>query len=193
MVKIGIIGLVPYSEITKYFANVNVLEFVEDIYNKFIEKHNFKKSDIILVSNGYPWISHIPVSLFLANDENIKNGSLEDEYAGIELCMPTEHSAKTKLFLNTHEGRNLSEIHKKYKEVSKIDSLDELSRIVQAQKSNKKSIIKRGFKQANTMMVRNCDYVLVFGLCETPEGEIWDKILCGREYYDIQVFSKVKN
>jgi hypothetical protein len=185
MVKIGIIGLIPYSEITKYFANVNVLEYVENIYNNFIEKHNFKKSDIVLVSNGYPWISHVPVSLFLANSENIKNGGSEVEYAGIELCMPTEVSSKTKLFLNTHEGRTLNETHKKYKEASEIDSLENLSRIVQAQKSNKKSIIKRGFKQANTMMVRNCDYLLVFGLCETPEDELWNKILCAKEYYNI--------
>ena len=185
MVKIGIIGLVPYTEITKYFTNVKVLEYVENIYNEFIEKHNFKRSDIILVSNGYPWISHVPVSLFLANGEDIKEGRSEDEYAGIELCMPTEVSPKTKLFLNTHEGRTLNETHTKYKEASLIDSLDNLARIVQAQKSNKKSIIKRGFKQANTLMVRNCDHVLVFGLDVAPCGELWDKILCAKEYYNI--------
>lgn len=185
MVKIGIVSLIPYSEITKYFANIPILEYVEDVYNKFIEKHNLKKSDIILVSNGYPWIAHVPVSLFLANSEDIKAGKSDDEYAGIELCMPTEVNSKTKLFLNTHEGRTLNINHNKYKEESSIDSLDNLARIVQAQKSNKKSIIKRGFKQANTMMVRNCDYVLAFGLSDNSEGEFWDKILCAKEYYNI--------
>lgn len=191
MVKIGIVALIPYGEITKYFANVKILEYVENTYNSFIEGHKFKKSDIILVSNGYPWINHVPVTLFLVNSEKIKDVSLEkedkelDEYAGIELCMPTEVNSKTKSFLNTHEGRTLNLTHGKYKEVSEIDSLDNLARIVQAQKSNKKSIIKRGFKQANTMMVRNCDHILVFGLTAEPEGEFWDKILCEKEYYDI--------
>ena len=190
MVKIGIVTLIPYTEITKYFANVKALEYVETIYNTFIEKYKFLKSDIILVSNGYPWINHVPVSLFLANSENFKNMDLKDggtdnEYAGIELCMPTEVNPKTKLFLNTHEGRTLNITHNKYKEVSLIDSLDNLARIVQARKSNKKSIIKRGFKQANTMMVRNCDYILVFGISDKPDGEFWDKIQCEKEYYDI--------
>lgn len=185
MVKIGIIGLIPYSELVKYFTNTKVLEYVESVYGEFIKKQDFKKSDIILVSNGYPWIYHVPVSLFLANSENIKNGGLEDEYAGIELCMPIDVNPKTKQFLNTHEGRTLNEVHGKYKEISSIDSLENLARIVQAKKSNKKSIIKRGFKQANTLMVRNCDHILVFGLSETPKGDLWDKILCAKEYYNI--------
>jgi hypothetical protein len=185
MVKIGIVALIPYGEITKYFANVQVLEYVENTYNVFIEGRKFNKSDIILVSNGYPWINHVPVTLFLANSEKDVGIEKEDEYAGIELCMPTEVNSKTKSFLNTHEGRTLNLTHGKYKEVSQIDSLDNLARIVQAQKSNKKSIIKRGFKQANTMMVRNCDHILVFGLTAEPEGEFWDKIHCEKEYYDI--------
>jgi len=188
MVKIGIIGLVSHTEISKYFSNSKILEYVESVYNEYITRLDLKKSDIILVSNGYPWINHIPVSLFLSNSSNVKDGKTSepyDEYAGIELCMPTDLNPKTRQFLNTHEGRSLNESHTKYKEVSSIDSLDNLARILQAKKPNKKSIIKRGFKQANTLMVRNCDHVLVFGFGESPEGELWDKILCVKEYWNI--------
>ena len=101
--------------------------------------------------------------------------------------MPTKINHKTQNFLNTHEGRSLNELHNKYKEISSIDSLNNLSRIVQAQKTNKKSIIKRGFKQANTLMVHNCNYVLVFGLSDFPDVEIWNKILCEKEYYTLKM------
>ena len=37
------------------------------------------------------------------------------------------------------------------------------------------------------MMVRNCDHVLVFGLTDAPESELWDKILCNKEYYKISL------
>lgn len=173
MVKIGIITPISIHDLTKHLNNIAVFEYVEQVYKDFIEKNNFKKSDITLVSNGYPWINHIPVSIFLK----------DEEYAGIELCMPTEINSKEKQFLNTHEGRVLNELHKKYKDISNIDSLDNLSRIVQARKPNKKQIIKRGYKQANTLMVRNCDYVLVFGFSDIPEGELWNKILCNKEYF----------
>ena len=188
MVKIGIITTIPYAQLSKYFNNLKILEYVEKVYNDFINEYNFKKSDIILISNGYPWIDHIPVNLFLTNEEqnkSINDKDINEQYEGIELCMPTEINHKTQQFLNTHEGRSLNELHNKYKEMSAIDSLNNLSRIVQAKKSNKKSIIKRGFKQANTLMVRNCDYVLVFGLSEVPDSEIWNKILCKKEYYNI--------
>ena len=188
MVKIGIMTTIPYVQLLKNFDNSKILEYVESVYNDFIKKHNFKKSEIILISNGYPWIDHIPVVLFLTNENNENNNDKDDMYSGIELCMPTEINHKTQNFLNTHEGRSLNELHNKYKEISTIDSLNNLSRIVQAKKTNKKSIIKRGFKQANTSMVRNCDYVLAFGLEEAPNCEIWNKILCGKEYYTIGNF-----
>jgi hypothetical protein len=188
MVKIGILTTIKYAELSKRFDNSKVLEYVETVYNEYIKTHDLKKSDIILVSNGYPWIDHVPVSLFLKNEDNtndVNNNEPIDKYAGIELCMPTEINHKTQTFLNTHEGRSLNTSHNKYKEISSIDSLNNLSRIVQAKKSNKKSIIKRGFTQANTLMVRNCDLVLVFGSEEIPSGELWNKILCEKEYYAI--------
>lgn len=197
MVKIGIITTISYDQLSKNFDNSKILEYVESVFNDFTNKHNFKKSDIILISNGYPWIDHVPVSLFLSSEdknknknknEDVNNNNTVDEYVGIELCMPTEINHKTQNFLNTHEGRSLNNLHNKYKEISGVDSLNNLSRIVQAKKSNKKSIIKRGFKQANTVMVRNCDYVLVFGLPEMADSEIWNKILCEKEYYSIKSF-----
>lgn len=178
MVKIGIITPILVHDLPKYMNNTKVLEYVEQVYNEFIENNGFKKSDITLVSNGYPWINHIPLSLFLKTD-------IADAYAGIELCMPTEISPKERKFLNTHEGRVLNDLFSKYKEITDIDGLDNLARIVEARKPNKKQIVKRGYKQANTMMVRNCDYVLFFGFTEFPESELWDKILCNKEYYNI--------
>lgn len=181
MVKIGITTTIPYFELDKKFDNLKVLEYAKTVYDNFVKNNNFKNSDIILITNGYPWIDHLPVTLFLSNEINKEN-----EYMGIELCMPTDINRKTKLFLNTHEGRSLNNLHNKYKEIALIDSLDNLSKIVQEKKSNKKSIIKRGFKQAKTLMVRNCDYVIVFGLSDTPDSEIWEKILCNKEYHCIK-------
>jgi hypothetical protein len=178
MVKIGIITPILIHDLPKYMSNTAVLKYVEQVYNEFIKKNSFKKSDIILVSNGYPWINHILVKQFLETD-------ISDEYAGIELCMPTEINFKERKFLNTHEGRVLNDLFLKYKDISGIDGLDNLARIIEAKKPNKKQIVKRGYKQANTLMVRNCDYVLFFGFTETPEGELWNKILCNKEYYNI--------
>lgn len=178
MVKIGIITPILIHDLPKYMNNIKILTHVEQLYNDFIEKNAFNKSDIVLVSNGYPWINHVPVSIFLNSNDSA-------DYAGIELCMPTEINSKEHKFLNTHEGRVLNDLFLKYKDISGLDGLDNMARIIQARKPNKKQIVKRGYKQANTMMVRNCDHVLFFGLTENPEGELWNKILCNKVYFDI--------
>ena len=137
MVKIGIITPILIHDLSKYMNNTIVLKYVEQIFNAFIKKTGFKNSDIILVSNGYPWINHILVNQFLQTD-------ISDEYAGIELYMPNEISPKERKFLNTHEGRVLNDLFLKYKNISGIDGLDNLTRIVEARKPNKKQIVKRG-------------------------------------------------
>jgi hypothetical protein len=183
MVKIGITTLIPYAQYSKYFDNSEILTFVETVYNKFIENNKFNKLDIILVTNGYPFINHVPVKIYLQEGK-------DKTYAGIELSMLTEINYKAKIFANTHEGRSLNKIHDKCKELTGIDSLEDLSQIVQERKKNQKSIIKRGWTQGNTQMVRNCDYILVFGIGEHPEGELWNKILCIKEYFNIEHFYK---
>jgi len=178
MVKIGIISTIPHTQISKYFTNKNVLEYIKQKFVEYKDKKNFKNSDITLVSNGYPWINHIPITLFL-EELNTPN-----QYAHIEICVPTNINPKTMNFLNTHEGRALNELHKKYKENTSIDTLGEICSIFQNKTSNKIHV-KRGFKQANTMMVRNCDHVLVFGFDDEPQTELWGKILCEKIYYKI--------
>ena len=179
MVKIGIVCPIIIHDLPKYMKNIEILQKIKDIFNDFIEKNKFNKSEIILVSNGYPWINHVPVTLFLECENNT------EMFGGIELCMPTEFNPKETKFLNTHEGRVLNDLFLKYKDISQIDGLDDMAKIIQTKKSNKKQIIKRGYKQANTMMVRNCDYVLFFGLLENPEYELWNKILCNKLYFNI--------
>jgi hypothetical protein len=188
MVKIGIITTIPYMDYEKKFDNIKILEYVEKTYNEYIEKLNFKKSDIVLVSNGYPWINHLPISIFLNNEENVE---INEKYSGIELCMPSDINNKTEQFVNTHEGRSLNNLHSKYKEKTLIDTLKDLSKISKEKEKqkNKKIKIKRGFKQANTFMVRNCDCILVFGILEKPEEyELWNKIMCNKQYYNIKDF-----
>lgn len=178
VVKIGIITPILIHDLPKYMKHLHTLKYVEKVFEDFVERNSLKKSDIILVSNGYPWINHIPVTLFLQ-----AIGS--EDYAGIELYMPTEINPKEHKFLNTHEGRVLNNLFHQWEDCTGIDGLDNLVRIIEPRKPNQKQFVKRGYKQANTMMVRNCDYVLYFGFKERPEEELWDKILCKKEYYNI--------
>jgi len=187
MVKIGIITPILIHDLKNYMNCMEVLEYVKKCYADFIEGRGFLKSDIVLVSNGHPWINHIPISLFLEEPDN---------YMGIELCMATELNPKERKFLNTHEGRVFNNLYLQYKDISGIDGLDNIAQIVQTRKPNRKQIIKRGYKQANTMMVRNCDYVLFFGLTEplessgSKEVELWNKILCNKIFFSITDFIK---
>lgn len=179
MVRIGIITTILIHDLGKYMTNLDIFNYVEKLLLDYIENNNLKREEIILISNGYPWIEHIPVSLYLKN-ENTTNS-----FNNIELYMPTGINNKEEQFLNTHEGRVLNNLHNKYKSLSNINSLENLTNITKYKKPSKKIIIKRGYKQANTLMVRNCDYVLVFGLTDEPQEELWNKILCKKEYYKL--------
>jgi hypothetical protein len=179
MIRIGIITTILIHDLWKYISNIEIINYVEKILLEYIENNNLKYEEITLISNGYPWIEHIPVNLYLKN-ENTPNS-----FGNIELYMPTGINSKEEQFLNTHEGRVLNSLHNKYKSITNIDSLENLTKITKYTKPQKKIIIKRGYKQANTLMVRNCDYVLVFGLTETPQEELWNKILCKKAYYKL--------
>ena len=189
MKKIGIITNIKFSELSKNFHKTDIIKFVNNVYNNFITQGKLLKSEIILISTGNPWIEHVPISLFLLNEQN--KDELDNKYAGLELCVPTCINYKTKKFLNTHEGRKLNEIHENYKLISNIDTLEELSKNIQPNKSNKtnkKTFIKRGFKQAKTMMINNCDIILVFGFDNLPDTELWNKITCDKYYYSMSSF-----
>lgn len=174
--KLGIMTSLMHYEISKYFE-YNILKEIEEIVHNFINEHKLNKKDIILISNGYPWINHLPITLYL-ND---------NEYGGIELYTPSDINHKTKTFVNTHEGRFLTDIHLKYKNISNIDTLNDFTNLIYPKKNNQKIIIKRGYKQSNTNMVRNCDYILYFGLDDiNMENDIlWNKIKCDKKYYNI--------
>ena len=175
MIKIGIVCLIPNTQIFNYFFDNTLIEKVKGIYEDFLIKNNFDKQNITLVGNGHPWINHLPVQLYLDSEEKV--------YAGIELYMCTGINIKSKIFMNTHEGRTLNIVHEKCKNINNLDSLEQLTLITKEKFPNKKIQIKRGFKQANTLMVRNCSHVLVFGLEAEPTNELWNKILCDKEYF----------
>lgn len=179
MVKIGIICTIPNHLIEKYLNNKEIKQKAKTIYEDFIKNKNFNKSDIILVGNGHPWISHLPIEMYMSETNNQDS----EKYSGLELYMCTGINIKSKIFMNTHEGRTLNIIHEKYKLFSNVDSLEQLTFISKEKITNKKIVIKRGFKQANTLMVRNCDYVLVFGLDENTDSEFLNKIHCNKQYF----------
>jgi hypothetical protein len=181
MIKIGIVCLIPNNQIVKYCSDNKFIQKVKTTYENFILTNNFNVQTITLVGNGHPWINHLPVELYLTNKET--NAEPSNNYHGIELYMCTGINIKSKIFMNTHEGRKLNTYHEQCKIDTELDSLEQLTYIVKEKLPNKKIQIKRGFKQANTLMVRNCTHVLVFGIEAKPDSEFWDKILCDKQYF----------
>ena len=180
MIKIGIVGITGIHPLDNKRLSLEHFNFVINTFEEYINKNNIIKSDIILVSNGMTWINHIIVHLYLLGG-----------YGGIELYIPTTFDFKFKHYENTHEGRTLNRLHNEFKEKTNIDGLEDLSRIFRSQSDKKiKQNVKRGYKQCNTLMITNCDHVLMFSYDDfnniaSDLNHTWNKIKCIKEYVKI--------
>lgn len=106
-------------------------------------------SEIILVSGGSAWADHVAVQLYLTG-----------EFAGIELYLPSRFDIKQKKYINTHEGRKLNSLHAECQEKTGVNVFEELTKTVS--RKAVKVTIQRGFLARNTLISKNCDYLVAF-------------------------------
>lgn len=168
-IKLAVVGVSGNDPIDKkklcaehmtYMAE-NVLCYIENIIKK-------PKSDIILVSGGSAWADHVAVQLYLTG-----------EFAGIELFLPSRFDIKQKKYINTHEGRKLNQLHLECKEKTGMEVFEELTKTVS--RKAVKVTIQRGFKPRNTLISKNCDYLIAFSFdpdVPTKGGTLdtWQKV-----------------
>jgi hypothetical protein len=150
----------------KLMAN-KVYDFIENVMKTATE-------NVILVSGGSAWADHIAVQLYLTK-----------KFAGLELYLPSEFNPKKKIFKNTHEGRRLNFLHEQCQTKTLMPVLDELARVVmssiKSSKSKVKIIVKRGFKQRNTLIACNNDFLIAFTFSSTDQpidggtADTWQK------------------
>lgn len=150
MIRLAIVGTSGRNPIDKKRLTLEHIKFVEDNVRCYIE-HVLKKknSEIILVSGGSAWIDYVAVQLFLTK-----------EFGGLELYLPSRFDHKQKKYINTHEGRTLNRLHQECAEITGIDVLHEMTRVITTK--GVKITIKRGFLQRNTLIAKNCDHLLAF-------------------------------
>ena len=128
----------------------NAITKFNDYLNDYLKTTNLDKSNIILISNGSPWIDYITMQLYM-----------DGGYAGIELYIPSDFNVKAHKFTNTHEGRTLNQIHEQFSKIMGFDSLNVIEHIYS---SKIKKMIKRGYTQCSTLMNNNCDIFIEFKL-----------------------------
>lgn len=132
---------------------------------QYIEKNIGKTELITLISGGSSWADHVAIQLFL-----------EYQFSGLQLYLPSDFNINEKRYINTHEGRTLNALHQECKEKTGIDTLNELSVIM-----DKASItVQRGFIKRNTLIARKCDYLIAFtfndNVCEGVTLDTWNKV-----------------
>lgn len=158
MIKLAIIGVSGRNPLDKKRLEKKHMEYVDSTVRSYITNVlNKKPSDVILVSGGSSWMDHVAVQLFLTK-----------EFGGLELYLPSRFDHKQKQYINTHEGRTLNGLHRECAQVTGYDVLMDLTRAVTTK--GVKIQIKRGFKQRNTLVAKNCDHLLAFTF--DPDGPI---------------------
>lgn len=169
MIRLAIIGVSGRDPQDLKRLNENLMKWMLDnviIYIELVMKTVPK--NIILVSGGSAWADHVAVQLYLT-----------DMFAGLELYLPSKFDHKQKKYVNTHEGRTLNMLHSQCEKKTGFKVFDELTRAVL--KKNTKITIKRGFKQRNTLVAKNCDYLIAYTFGKDlpkPGGTLhtWNKV-----------------
>lgn len=159
MIRLGIVGITgnnPSDKKKLQAFHMNWMMKTVKLYIKEILK--VEPKNIILVSGGSAWCDHTAIKLYL-----------ENKYAGLDLYLVSKFNHKNKCYVNTHEGRKLNQLHLECQEKTNCDVLFELARAVT--KKNTKIIIQRAFKPRNTLISKNCDYLMVFNFSDTIGGD----------------------
>lgn len=169
MIRLAIIGTSGRSpNDLKMLTKAHMEWMVNNVKFYIREVLKISPEQIILVSGGSAWADHIAVQLYLGK-----------EFAGIELYLPSRFDAKHQRYINTHEGRKLNALHKQCQEKTDYPVFQELASTVSSKKC--KVTIQRGFLPRNTLVARNCDYLIAFTFSktDTPENggtlDTWSK------------------
>jgi hypothetical protein len=155
LVRIAITGSSARQPEDKKLLMKEHMEWMHNRIRFFIQLMNLDPKKIMLMSNGSAWADHVAVQLYLTW-----------EFYGIELYLPSKFDIKQRKYINTHEGRKLNELHSYYNQVTGVNPFDELLRAIHG-KDRARVTIKRGYKQRNTLMAGNCDYLIAFTFSDT--------------------------
>lgn len=146
-------------------------------------------NDVTLVSGGAAWADHIAVQLFLKHRE---------QGAKLQLYLPanirlddqqfTEEKHSTIVKSRFDPGRIANYYHSLFKENTGIRSLKE---ITQAVSLGAKFFVEKGFKERNSLVADNVDFLLAFtfGEGEFPKDggtkDTWDKCSAPKMHFPI--------
>lgn len=149
-IKLGIVGTSGLDPRDKKKLCAEHMNWMHETVRCYIE-HVLKEepANIILVSGGSAWADHIAVQLYLT-----------DEFAGLELYLPSKFDCKQKKYVNTHEGRKLNMLHGECMDKTGNDVFMELMRAVSKKKT--KVTIQRGFLPRNTLIAKNSEHLIAF-------------------------------
>lgn len=171
MLRLAIIGTAGRGGYESRTLSIEHIEFMINKVNRYIRRTmKTDKSNVILVSGGSAWADHIAVLLYNTN-----------KFGGLELYLPAKFSLRKKRFNDTYEGNRLNGLHTNYWiKIGENSPFDDLVEAIT--NSNTKVIVKKGFKERNTLISKNNDYLIAFTFNsdnnEPKEGgtkDTWDK------------------
>jgi len=199
MIKLAVLGETGRDPAMAKHLRADHMLFIKETILNFIESIlKVSPSNVILVSGGSAWAEYCAVQLYL-----------EHEFGGLDLYLPSKFDHKQKKYINTHEGRTLNALLEHCQEITGQDVFLDLTKVVARslvlaktsretggkpiKKHNINITIKRGFKQRNTLIAKNTNYLLVFALDEySPKsGDLlhtWIKFAddCNKFYYQLK-------
>ncbi|MEM3062204.1 MAG: hypothetical protein QW303_01470 [Nitrososphaerota archaeon] len=163
---VGSSGFDPRDK--KMLRKKHMVWMIEKVWAYIENTLKLSPEKVILVGGGSAWADHIVVRIFL-----------QKNFAGLELYLPCAYNLHKNRFTNTHEGRILNMLHTWCLIKTGYDVFGELTR-AHSNKSTKVTI-KRGFKQRNTLIARNCDYLITFTFDEKIPSrkwasDVWNKV-----------------
>lgn len=178
MFRLAILGTSGRDRMEQLNLSMDHMDYMGELVHKYIYEVLKTTCDkIILCSGGSAWAEHVAIRLYSSK-----------KFGGLELYLATEFNKKRKKYKNTHEGRLMNMLHEKYREITGIDSLDELCSVISSPKV--KIMVKRGFKQRNSLITQNSDHLIVHLFSKDTDSEIptdknirhvWDRFIDGNK------------
>lgn len=135
------------------------------------QRFQLQTAQVVLVSGGSAWVDHVAVRLFLngltADDDEETSVSHSAPFAGLQLYLPcaVQPSDERLQFFDsgssqwmTNPGRTLNKLHESFSRTAAVASFNDL--YVASKMGAKLDCSARGFHARNTLVARNCDFLI---------------------------------
>lgn len=189
--RIGIIGTAGRKEDFNKLSRRLFVKMKDKAWDYITTQLLLKESDICLISGGAAWADHVAVTMYL---ETYKDSTLH-LYLPAQFDLNEVRFKETKgttIMENKYEsGRIANYYHNLFSESAGLKSLRDIARAIEY---GADITIDKGFKERNTLIANDVDFLIAFTFGDGPEPkdgggtyDTWQKCSAPKIHFPIHL------